>query len=129
MSEEKKMSASAERTKEVIDEVSNLSVGETPDTSTARAINNQFGGSIDVEGVNVQSIEVTEGRPEHGALMSYAHVSRAEIVWENCVECWKDDCNCRTRRLVYNRNHNISHSEEVMCDKCGHKFTEKRYPE
>ena len=54
MSEEKKMSASAERTKEVIDEVSNLSVGETPDTSTARAINNQFGGNIYVEGVNVK---------------------------------------------------------------------------
>jgi len=67
------------------------------------------------DAVLLKHVDITEGRPRHGALMSATHISGFEAVIPQTCET----CGNRLAVIDYSRHHNIAGGYSLVCEQCG----------
>lgn len=109
--------------------VRDWSTEESIGAGTARILR-QIGLPVASEDVLLEQIEVTDGRPRHGAMMSGAHVSRLVVeaplermsvhdgeIPDECPTCGDD-----RGEWSMSRTHNIAGSRSAHCALCGEEL-------
>lgn len=102
-----------------------LTSGEEPSVPgvrDVRALKRFASPPYHIGDVTVRSVTVTDGDPQHGALMSAAHVSglKAQFPFE-CPEC-----PAGRATFDYQRHHNIAGRESLTCD-CGYTHFDREW--
>jgi hypothetical protein len=102
----------------------------SPDIRALRAVRETEGLPTAIGDVLVVDASITEGRPEHGALRSDAHLSALEVVvpiaavrgdGRHEVPRGCPECGHTRARYSYSAHHHIAGSAAVTCAVCGHE--------
>lgn len=101
---------------------------KAPPVWVAREVNAGLKLPYDSGSFQVIRVDVTEGRPDHGALRSDAHISHWEVAAglsalrgreEITLPVSCPDCGAHGGVYRYHANHHIAGYERAACEACG----------